>query len=31
MSNEDKLHFQAIEIMEKLNEKYKIDDMLSLD
>tara|TARA_Y100001963_G_scaffold29249_1_gene39708 strand:- start:45 stop:215 length:171 start_codon:yes stop_codon:yes gene_type:complete len=31
MSTEDKLHFQAIEIMEKLNEKYKIDDMLSLD
>ena len=31
MSNEDKLHFQCIEMMEKLNEKYKIDDMLSLD
>ena len=31
MSNEDKLHFQAIELMNELNEKYKIDDMLSLD
>ena len=33
MSNEDKLHFQAIELMEKYINKYKLNDMilLSLD
>ena len=33
MSNEDKLHFQAIELMEKYINKYKLNEMilLSLD
>ncbi len=33
MSTEDKLHFQAIELMEKYINKYKLNDMilLSLD
>ena len=31
MSNEDKLHIQAIELMNKLDEKYKMDNLLSLD
>ena len=33
MSNEDKLHFQANELMEKYINKYKMNDMilLSLD
>ena len=31
MENENQLHIQAIELMNKLNEKYKMNNLLSLD
>ncbi len=31
MKNENKLHIQAIELMNNLDEKYEMDNLLSLD
>jgi len=31
MSTENKLHIQAIELMNNLDEKYEMDNLLSLD